>query len=151
MPASPQADIRHTFQNHVRLLTHAPVSIQISFQHAGDHLRFELTGERPAAGYAEELVAVWQRMAGECRASGLERALGVSRIQGAANSMDLYQASRRLPEILAGSVRKVALVILADQQALRANLFAENVAVNRGVNGRVFDEEARALAWLRED
>lgn len=129
----------------------SPVSIQITFHPAGDHLRFELTGERPQVGYLEEIVGAWQRMAAECRARGLDRALGVTRIPGAPSTIDLYQASVRLPEILAGSVRKVALVVLGGEQALRANLFAENVAVNRGVNGRVFDDEARALAWLRED
>ena len=126
------------------------MSIQVTFHQAGDHLRFELTGERPPKGYLEELLGAWQQMADQCRALGLERALGVSRIAGAASITDMYQAGVRLPGILAGSVRKVALVVLGGEEALRANLFAENVAVNRGVHGRVFDDEARALAWLRE-
>jgi len=127
------------------------VPIQLTFRSAADHLRFEMAGQRPPAGYVEELVGAWQDVAAECRARGLDRVLGVSHIAGAASDVDLYQVSVRLPAILRGSVRKAALVVLGGDQALRVNMFAENVAVNRGVNGRVFDDEARALAWLRED
>ena len=56
-----------------------------------------------------------------------------------------------VPGILGGAVRRLAFAVLGNEEAFRANLFFENVAVNRGLEARVFDDEDKALEWLRTD
>jgi hypothetical protein len=124
--------------------------MRLSIEARGEYLRFEATGERVRGETVPEALRMWSLVAEECRATGLDRVLGINRVTGKPVALDIFQISSRLPAILAGAVRKVAFVIVGDQELVRASLFAENVAVNRGVNGRVFEDETRALAWLLE-
>lgn len=121
---------------------------RFSMQVQGDYLRFEVGGERVPGETVPEMLKVWALVADECRARGVARVLGVNGLTGPTSQLDVFEISRQLPAVLGGAVRKVAFVILGGEEALRASFFAENVAVNRGLNGRVFADEGAALAWL---
>jgi hypothetical protein len=121
---------------------------RFSMQVKGDHLRFEVGGERVPGETVPEMLKVWALVAEECRARGVTRVLGVNRLTGPTSQMDVFEISRQLPAVLGSAVRRIAFVILGGEEALKVSFFAENVAVNRGLNGRVFADEGSALAWL---
>jgi len=121
----------------------------LTFSREGDVLRFEVTGVRVPGELTGEMIAVWTRVAQECRASGLRRVVGVNRLTGPVPATEVYQIGQQVPGILGGAARRLAFVVLGDREAFRANQFFENVAVNRGLEARVFDDEAKAMDWLR--
>jgi len=123
----------------------------LTFSRAGDVLRFEITGVRVPGEVAGEMIAVWTRVAEECRATGCYRVLGVNLLSGPVSSVEVYRIGQQVPGILGSAVRRLAFVVLGNEEAFRANLFFENVAVNRGLEARVFDDEGKALEWLRLD
>ena len=121
----------------------------LTFSRDGDVLRFEVSGVRVPGELTGEMIAVWKRVAEECRAAGCQRVIGVNHLSGPVSSVEVYQIGLQVPGILGGAVHRLAFVVLGDEEAYRANLFFENVAVNRGLEARIFDDEAKALAWLR--
>jgi hypothetical protein len=121
----------------------------LTFSREGDILRFEVTGVRVPGELTGEMIAVWTRVAQECRATGANCVLGVNRLTGPVSATETYQIGQQVPGILGGAVRRLAFVVLGDREAFRANLFFEDVAVNRGLEARVFDDEAKARDWLR--
>jgi len=124
------------------------MSFSLTFGRHADYLRFDVSGVRVPGALTDDMVRVWTGVADECRASGLDRVLGINRLTGPAPSLEVFQIGQQVPVILGGAVRKLAFVIAGGEEAMRANLFFENVAVNRGLDGRVFDDEAAALDWL---
>lgn len=124
--------------------------IHLSIEARGDHLRFEVTGERVPEKLADEMLQVWRRVAEKSRATGLNRVLGVSRLTGPTSASQFYRIASELPAILGGVTSKVAYVVLGDPDAARRAMFVENVVEARGIRSRVFEDEARALEWLRE-
>jgi len=124
--------------------------IHLAIEPRGDHLHFEVTGERVPEKLADEMLEVWRRVAEKCRATGLGRVLGVSRLTGPTSAAQFYRIAGELPAILGGVTSKVAYVVLGDPDAARRALFVENVVGNHGIRSRVFEDEARALAWLLE-
>ena len=75
--------------------------------------------------------------------------LAVNGLTGPASHVDVFDISRQLPALLRGAVHRIAFVILGGEQDMKVSRFAEDVAVNRGLDGRVFGDEDAALAWLR--
>jgi hypothetical protein len=122
---------------------------RFSMQVNGDHLRFEVSGKRVPGELVPEMLKLWALVADECRAHGVTRVLGVNGLRGPASHVDVFDISKQLPALLGGAVHRIAFVILGGAQAMKVSQFAEDVAVNRGLNGRVFADEQSALAWLR--
>ena len=122
---------------------------RFSMQLNGDYLRFEVSGRRVPGEVVPEMLRLWGLVADECRAHGVTRVLAVNRLSGPASHLDVFDISKQLPALLGGAVRRIAFAILGGEQAMKVSRFAEDVAVNRGLNGRVFADEQSALAWLR--
>jgi len=122
---------------------------RFSMQVNGDYLRSEVTGERVPGELVPEMLKLWSLVADECRARGVTRVLAVNGLTGPTSQMDVFEISKRLPAVLGGAVHRIAFVIRGGEEERKVSLFAENVAVNRGLNGRVFADEDAALAWLR--
>jgi hypothetical protein len=121
---------------------------RLTIEHADGYLRFEVSGERVPGELTAEMLEVWSRVAEACRASGVDRVIGINRLTGPVPTLEAFQIGEQVPRVLGPSVRKLAFVVLGGEEAVRANQFFENVAVNRGLMGRVFDDEAAALDWL---
>lgn len=124
------------------------MGIRLTIEHADGYLRFEVAGERVPGELTGEMLGVWARVAEACRESGAERVIGINRLTGPVPTLEVFHIGQQVPRILGPTVRKLAFVVLGSEEAVRANLFFENVAVNRGLAGRVFDDEAIALEWL---
>lgn len=123
----------------------------LTFSREGDVLRFEITGVRVPGELAGEMIAAWKRVGEECRAAGCHRVVGINLLSGPVSSTDVYRIGQQVPGILGGAVRRLAFVVLGNEEAFRANLFFENVAVNRGLEARIFDDEVKAMEWLRAE
>jgi len=121
----------------------------LNFSRDGDLLRFEVSGVRVPGELTGEMIAVWTRVAEQCRAADCHRVIGVNHLSGPVSSTEVYQIGLQVPGILGGAVRRLAFVVLGNEEAFRANLFFESVAVNRGLEARIFADEAKALEWLR--
>lgn len=120
--------------------------VHLSVQSAGTHVRFETTGEREPV---EEMLKVWSRMAEACRELGLDHALLVIGVRGRLTTADAYRIASEVPARLSGAVARLAVVV-GEEDLMRKTLFGENVALKLGLDGRAFEDEARALAWLLE-
>jgi len=125
--------------------------IQLSLQAYRDHLRFEVSGTRVPSEFGVEMLKVWKRVADECKAQGIKKVLGISKLTGPVPVTELYDVGKETPLILArAGCEKVAYVVLGGDEAFRALKFGEDVAVNRGQTTRVFADERLALAWLMQ-
>jgi len=121
---------------------------RLSMQVLDGYLRSEVSGERVPGELVPQMLKFWTLVAEECRARGVTRLLAVNALSGPPSQADVFQISEQLPVVLGSAVHKVAFVILGGAEAFEVSQFAENVAVNRGLNGRVFADENAALAWL---
>jgi len=124
------------------------MELRFSIENAGAYLRFEVSGERVPDELTANMLEVWSRVAEASRESGLDRVIGINRLTGPVPTLEVFHIGQKVPGLLLPAVRKLAFVVLGGDEALRANLFFENVSVNRGLAGRVFDDEAKALEWL---
>jgi len=125
------------------------VPISVTCQSTPDYLRFEVSGERVAGKFGEEMLAVWSRVADECRATGHTRVIGISKLTGPVPKNELFRVGEIAPRMLQeAGCRRLAYVVLGGPQASKALKFGETVAVNRGQVTHVFDDEPSAIAWL---
>ena len=124
-----------------------PFDLQCSAQDG--YLRFEVSGVRVPGELTQNMLEVWTKVAGQCRAAEVNKVLCINRLTGPVPALEVYNIGQQVPRILGNAVHRVAMVVLGGEEAVRANLFFENVAVNRGAFGRVFEDEAQALAWLK--
>lgn len=125
------------------------MAAEFSLLPQADHLRVEISGAREPGSYVPQMVAGWRRVAEECRARSEFRILCINRLTGPAPGTDAYEIAKTISSLFAGTFPRLALVVLGDAESRQANRFAEDVTVNRGVEGRIFPDEAAALAWLR--
>lgn len=124
------------------------MGFRYSIENAGAYLRFEVSGKRVPDELTENMLEVWSRVAEASRESGVDRVIGINRLTGPVPTLEVFQIGQKVPGLLLPSVRRLAFVVLGGEAALRANLFFENVSVNRGLAARVFKDETEALAWL---
>ncbi len=88
----------------------------------------------------------WTEVAKECERTGMMKLLVEENIVGNGPMPDMFNLSAALPD-MGFSDRKIAFVdCIADQAEL--NSFGELVAVNRGLNVKMFDNISAAEEWL---
>lgn len=98
----------------------------------GDHDSYEISR------------AYWQAIATESKRLGIRKVLIDENIQENASMADVFQLASELPAMGFGKVAIVDRYL--DQQEI--NSFGELVALNRGLNGKIFNDVAEAEAWL---
>lgn len=116
-------------------------------------LRFAITGERSTSPeFAGALQAAWQRIAAASFADDTcRRVLVVIQLSGErAAPMNMYSVASAVAKLFFGSGRKVAVVLEASDEVYDTYRFGEDVAVNRGIDGRLFRDESSAVQWLKE-
>ena len=114
-----------------------------------DHVRVEISGTREPGRYVQEMLAGWRSVAEECRRRGNSRILCLNKLTGPSPAPDAFEIAKAIPPLFSGAPARIAQVVLGDAESLRANQFAEDVTVNRGIEARNFPDERTALAWLR--
>jgi len=125
------------------------MSIDLTIEQREGYLRFELRGKRVLGEFGPEMLGVWSRLAREAERTGIELALGVSHLTGAARVADIYDSAIAAVKVMEGlPVERVAIVIAVGGIALEENRLAETVAGSRGFTVRMFASEEPALEWL---
>ena len=110
---------------------------------AGTYIAVELSGAPLEADIRAMLVELLQRS----REANLLAALVEVRLAFGLDPVASKDLVLALPAMGFAPEFRIA-VLLLDDAARNAARFAENVAFNRGLAVRVFDERAKALEWL---
>jgi hypothetical protein len=120
------------------------MSIALNTRKESDYLYVEATGTRTP----ESVLAVASACAVACKEHGCDRLLlDTRRMTGALTTVDTYEvAGKRLPLLGRGLSLRVAILVARENKA-RIQLF-EDVAVNMGINLRIFSNVNAALRWL---
>lgn len=123
------------------------MALEVSIQECKDHIRVEVSGERTSGNEKEDAINLWTQVVEVCRKSEVKKILVISTLTGRVPAVKTYDIAGN-PEAFGWSREyKLALVDL-DENSRQHNLFAEDVAVNRGFHVKVFDNEEDAKDWL---
>lgn len=119
----------------------------ITFKENVDHLRLEISGTRTRGSEETDAIKSWSKVAEFCKAKNINHILAILRITGPMPPWASFQIGALAEEF--GWSRKFRLaVVTLDKESMKANLFTETVAVNRGFDVKIFDNEQDAKSWL---
>ena len=100
-----------------------------------------------AQTYNYEIVSGYcQEIAAECKLSGHTKVLIEEDIAESISMVEAYEISTQVPQKFFAGIQIAFVDTFAEQNEL--NKFGEIVAVNTGVNGRMFSNVAAAELWL---
>ena len=114
-----------------------------------DHIRLEISGSWTPGNEAEDVKSVWARVAEICRTNNVCRILAIWDIPGHLPTLAAYNMAKS-PEEFGWSRRLKLAVVYSSGQRMQDSLFGEDIAVNRGYNIKMFNNEQDAKAWLLE-
>lgn len=123
------------------------MSYALTFQERDGYLRVEGRGHRAKDDPVKSGRAIVDRVAMKCRESGYSRIMLVSHLTGAYPPFANFQVVSALEQLAIPKEWKMAYVNL-DPKSHKAVLFSETVAVKKGFQARVFDNEQEAYNWL---
>jgi hypothetical protein len=113
---------------------------------ADDYLHVRVTGDNTpedVAGYLEQVRCV-------CGEYGYSRVLIEENLTGPGfTTVDVYDVVSAASEGVAPALRHIAFVDTNPAHDFTQMEFAETVAVNRGLNVKVFHDVPSATAWIR--
>lgn len=89
----------------------------------------------------------WEEIAHECKVSNWKKLLVEESIPDGFSVAEAFQLASELPQMGLFGVKIAFVDLYADEQA-EVNRFSELVAVNRGINTKVFESVAAAEQWL---
>lgn len=121
------------------------MAYQVAITEERGIVRAEVSGKRDA----RDSLALWQRLAEECRTRGASAALAVMRLEGRMSTTEMFDLASRLREH--GWDPKVPLAIVDTNEPSQSdNEFGATVAANRGLAVRAFTDVRSAEAWLAD-
>lgn len=126
------------------------MAIEIEFAPAGQYLNARLSGEFSMPGATAALADIFAEYAGISLRGVL---IDLRELRGVPATMDRYKVSMLYAEharkmALAQPGRHLRLAAVGHEPLIDPQRFGEDVAVNRGVNLRVFTDFGAARAWL---
>jgi hypothetical protein len=112
-----------------------------------EYIRVEVFGERRPGKALEDIQLVWTRVTETMRAKKINKLLAILHLTGKASTVGGYNTVQTADDF--GWMRndRVALVATTEE-SYQINAFVETVAVNRGYQLKVFDNEPEAHDWL---
>ncbi|PLX61714.1 hypothetical protein [Sedimenticola selenatireducens] len=119
----------------------------LTFQERDGYLRVEGRGDRTTGDPVKNGRAIVDRVAMKCREAGYTRIMLVSHLTGAYPPFANFQVVTALEQLGIPKEWKMAYVNL-DPKSHKAVLFSETMAVKKGFQARVFDNEQEACNWL---
>lgn len=116
---------------------------KLTFERRGGYLYAYVEGEEDSYEISHDY---WKEIADECKANRYKKVLIVEDIVENGSIAEAYQLCSEFPQMGYAGM-KVAFV---DRYAEHAeeNAFGELVAVNRGINAKIFNSQDEAEAWL---
>ncbi len=115
----------------------------VEFEERPDYLLALFRGNTPGI---EAVLDIWREVAEQCHQRGYDKVLVDEDWKGQITFSKINQFAEQLPKIGFIGIKLAFLDRQIDQHLM--NQFGENVAVNRGVNGKVFCDYSKAEAWL---
>ncbi len=114
--------------------------------HKGDYLHVRVTGDNTP----EDVVAYLERIRKICAEHKLSKVLIEENLAGPQfTTLDVYDVVSAVSRGVAPAIRYVAFADTNPAHDFAHIEFAETVAVNRGVNVKVFRDVPSATAWIR--
>ena len=122
------------------------MAYDVKVMHEDDYLHVVVTGDNTpedVAGYLEQIRRV-------CAERGSSKVLIEENLTGPQlRTVDVYDVVDAASKGVAPAIRSVAFVDTNLEHPFTQMEFAETVAVNRGVNVRVFRDVPAAREWIR--
>ena len=125
------------------------MSYNVTFKENVDHLRVEISGTRTRGREVDDAIKVWSHVAEIGKAKNITHILAIIKITGFMPKIASYNIGD-LAEKYGWSRSLKLAVVTKDEYSRKANLFTETVAVNRGFDVKIFDNEQDAETWLLE-
>lgn len=116
---------------------------RLTFEHRPSYLYAYVQGEEDSY---EISAMYWREIADECRANKCTKVLIVEDIVASGTMADAYQLSSELPQMGYIGIKVAFVDKYVEQEDL--NQFGELVAINRGINGKIFNDIKAAEKWL---
>lgn len=110
----------------------------------GDYVRVASNGEKDL----EFATNVWAGVVRTCEENNCYRVFGLANTTTPMEALDAYDHGRLFRDLRVDSKYRVAWVE-TNPEAVDITAFIETVLFNRGLPGKLFQDEAEALAWLR--
>jgi hypothetical protein len=123
---------------------------KVTIKENPDYIRVKVAGKWTQGNELDDSLDVWTQVADFCRKrrkKGIFYILSVWDVSGKLPTLAAFQLGDSASEISKGLRFKLAVVHL-HKERFKDSLFAEKVAVNRGANVKVFDNEREAKKWL---
>lgn len=118
--------------------------VEIQFEERDGYLYAFISGKEESVFLA---LKYWKYIIDECKKRGFEGLLVEEDFPNQLSATDMYTITSGISKMEPLGL-KIAFVDRVSEHN-KLNLFGETVAVNRGVNGRVFTEIEDAEAWLK--
>lgn len=116
---------------------------RLTFEERPGYLYALVEGERDSYEISR---AFWQEIAAKAASIKSDRVLIHEDIQMAVSFAEVFKLASEIPEMGFGTARIAFVDRYLEQNEI--NEFGELVAVNRGVNGRIFRDVDTAVEWL---
>jgi hypothetical protein len=123
------------------------MSYIMNFEEKDDFLKVEITGTRTRRNELVDAIEVLSNVNEIGKAKNINKILLILRITGPLPSMVSYDIGNKAEELGWSRMFSVAAVTM-DEYSMKSYLFIETVAVNRGYNVKIFDNEQDAKIWL---
>lgn len=115
----------------------------VSLQRMEGFLRAHVFGGRDSL---EVSIAMWRLLGRECERRGIRKLLVVEDLDA---GLDMAEIEQLIDAVVDYGFRGMQVAFVDLRQETNANEHGEILAVERGVTGRVFPDEAQARRWLR--
>ncbi len=116
---------------------------RITFEPRDGYLYAYVEGEHDSYEISK---AYWLEVVAEVNRTGAKRVLIDENIVESASVAEVFRLASELPTFGFGAAYVAFVDRYLDQNEI--NEFAELVAVNRGLNGKIFNDERLAIEWL---
>lgn len=116
---------------------------RLTFEHRATYLYAYVEGDEDSYQIS---AMYWREIAEECKTKKYTKVLIVEDIIASGTMADAYQLSSELPQMGYAGIKIAFVDKYVEQQDL--NQFGELVAINRGINGKIFNEINTAEKWL---
>jgi hypothetical protein len=122
------------------------MAYDMKVMHEDDYLHVLVTGDNTP----EDVAAYLDQVRGVCAEHGLSKVFIEENLTGPPfGTVDVYDVVSGASQGVAPAIRSIAFVDTNPEHDFAAMEFAETVAVNRGVNVRVFRDVPAAREWIR--
>lgn len=111
------------------------------------YIRADVSGNWNPGSELDDALNTWSAMAKYCKVQNTNRILSVWDVRGHLPTVAAYNLIGSLGKI-GWEYRFRAAVVHLNENRLKDSLFVETVAINRGFQVKMFDNEESALRWL---